>query len=403
MKIEEWLSEHKKLVAVILLSIVVFFLYNQIWAMQSAGYLTATQGLQAEFHSLCTYGKWLSNDEKPSTFTIQDRTLSAETASNWFFGYELNFDPDEQHDGFPNLLGSQQPIALDLEVEPKHYGWEVDKGIVTLSNGTTAKKIIQFEMWRYKCDWRVNVWLSGPEAESCDRRWDGGIAWEPNYGGVDIWIRLKPRAFVYFKDNPDEVYFAPAYIALTGFTVASIDKDGKLTIDDPEIKKEIDLYPKAKGETLGIYYTRGGGTSFKNLTSDVLVYEGTELDPEIFRDEYWIHISLLNFKPRNTVDFWTKAHSWWYPSIQLDFKVYVLVVGKWTVYLTTEEVEELQPHEPIVVENNPWQWIADWWGNPMTQIWLLLFMGFIALVVLAVFAPGVLTVVSSLLVRRRKE
>jgi len=401
-KIESWISEHKKLLAVLFLAIVVFLIYNQVWSM-SVGYLTATQGLQAEFHSLYTNGKWLSNTEKPSSFTIQDRTLSASTASNWFFEYELNFDPDMQDDGYPNLLATQQPIALDMEVEPKHYEWKVDKGLVTLENGTEAKKIIQFEMWRYRCDWSVNIWLSGPEAESCDRRWDGGIAWEPNYGGVDIWIRLTPRAFVYFEDNPDEVYFAPAYITLIDFTVASIDKDGKLIVDDPEIKSEIDLIPKAKGETLGIYYTRGGITSFKNLESKVLIYQGAELDPQIFRDEYWIHIQLLNFKPRNTVDFWTKAHSWWYPSVQLEFTVYVLVVGKWTVYLSTEDIEDLQPHEPIVIINNPWQWLADWWSNPATQIWLLLFMGFIALVLIVVFAPGVLTVVASWLLGRRKE
>jgi len=400
MNLESWISKNKKLLAILLLALIIFFIFNQIWPM-SVGYLTATQGLQAEFHSLYTNGKWLSNTEKPSSFTIQDRTLSASTASNWFFGYELNFDPDEPDDGFPNLVATQQPIAVDMEVGPKHYDpWTVDKGLVTLPNGTKAQKIIQFEMWRYQCEWSINIELSGSKAEACDRRWDYGIAWEPNYGGVDIWIRLEPRAFVYFEDNPDEVYFAPAYIAVTDYVVASIDENGKMTIDDPEIKKEIDLIPKAKGETLGIYYERGGLTPV-DMEEKVLTYKGIELDPEIFRDEYWIHISLLNFKPRNTVDFWTKVHNCWFPSVQLDFKVYVLVVGKWTVYLTTEEVEELQPHEPVVIESNPWKWLSNWWNNPMTQIWMLLFMGFIALVLIAVFAPGVLTAITAWMFRKK--
>ena len=265
----------------------------------SIGYITGTQGLQAQFHSLWWNSTWLSQFEKPSW---------ASDASNWHFGWNLNFDPDEALEGWCNLEASQQPILVDAEIEPKYYNWTVDKGIVDLPYGGKARKILQFEMWRFECNWAVNIWLSGPEEEAWDQRWDYGIEWEPNYGGAEIWIKLIPKTFVYFEDNPDELYFAPCYFGVTNFKIASVDKDGKITYNDPDITSITDLYPKAIGETLGIYYARGGTPT--DIEDAIFSYKGMELDPEIFREEYWIHIDLLNFKPWNHVDFWTKAHSW---------------------------------------------------------------------------------------------
>ena len=358
------------------------------------GYLTGSQSLEAYFHSLYTNGVWLSSEERAESFQIKDRDLNASTASDWFFGYELNFDPDEASDGFPNLLLTQQPFTVDTQVEPIHYAWMVDEGTTTLENGTILRKYFQFEMWRYRVEWAVNIWLSGPEAESSDRAWHGGISWEPDYGGVQIWIKLVPRRFVYFEDNPDEVYFAPAYIGLLTYQVASIDQDNRVTYDDPDMTSCIDLIPKAIGETLGIYYARGGVPV--DVEREILSYEGIELDPSIFREEYWIHFDLLTFKPWNHVDFWTKAHSYKWPSINLKFVVYVFVVGKWTVYFTEGEVPELRPHNPPSLIRDPWAWLTDIFNNPFSLFLIGLALIVILVVVLAIFAPGVLAVISAL-------
>jgi hypothetical protein len=373
------------LLLIILICIVVVARGGFMPQLSEIGFLTGTQGLEAQFDSLYFNNSYCSVTEKPSW---------ARQASSWSFGYSMDFDPDVKDDGWCDLLATQQPMTLDTDVEPKHYSWTVDQGLVTLSNGTQAKKIYQFEMWRYRLTWRINIWLSGTEAEACDTTYFNIITWEPNYGGTKIWIKLVPKAFVYFKENPDQVFFAPAYIGLNSYTWASIDKDGKTILNDPDMQKTQDLIPKAAGETLGLYYTRGGAPV--NLEQTLLSYQGLSLDTAIFRNEYWTRIDLLNFKPINWYDYqiW---HNWKYPSVMLEFTVYSFVVGRWTVYISTGEVPNLNPHLPITVTGNP---IADflnalgtWLSNPLVQFWLLL----IVFVIILIFAgPTLVALISAL-------
>jgi hypothetical protein len=358
--------------------------------LSEIGYLTGTQGLEAQFDSLYFNNSWCSVTEKPSW---------ARQSSSWSFGYTMDFDPDVRDDGWCDLCASQQPMTLDTDVEPKHYSWTVDQGVVTLSNGTQAKKIYQFEMWRYRLTWRINIWLSGTEAEACDATYFNIVTWEPNYAGTKIWIKLVPKAFVYFKESPDQVFFAPAYLGLNSYTWASIDKDGKTILNDPDMQKTQDLIPKASGETLGLYYQRGGTPV--NLEQTLLSYQGLSLDTSIFRNEYWTRIDLLNFKPINWYDYqiW---HNWKYPSVTLEFTVYLFVVGRWTVYIGTGEVPNLNPHLPITVTGNP---IADflnalgtWFANPLVQFWLLL----IVIVIVLIFAGPTIVALLGMLFGRRK-
>jgi len=347
------------------------------------GYLTGTQGLEAQFHSLFFNNSWCSVTEKPSW---------AKQASSWSFGYSLAFDPDIKDDGWCDLAATQQPFTLDADVEPKHYSWTVDLGEVTLSNGTKAKKFYNFEMWRYRLTWKINLWLSGTEAEACDTTYFNIITWEPNYAGTKVWIKLVPKTFVYFKENPDQLFFAPAYLGLESCTWAGIDKDGRTIMNDPDMQRSQDLIPKARGETLGIYYQRGGTPV--NLEQTLLSYQGLSLDTAIFRNEYWTRIDLLNFKPINWYDYqiW---HNWKYPSVYLEFSAYVFVVGRWTVYLATGEVPQLEPHTPIMVTGNPiadfFAGIAAWLSNPINQFWVLLIIIVVVILVVSVMSPGLWT------------
>jgi len=379
------------LLALIVL-VVVGFKAGLIPQLAEIGYLTGTQGLEAEFHSLYFNNSWCSVTEKPSW---------AKQASSWSFGYSLAFDPDVSDDGWPDLCASQQPMTLDRDVEPKHYMWTVDQGTVTLPNGTKAKKVLQFEMWRFRLSWRVNLWLSGTEGETGDWTYFNIITWTPDYAGTKIWIRLVPKTFVYFKENPDELYIAPAYLGLNSITFAMYDKDKREIINDPDAITHVDLIPKAVGETLGIYYQRGGSPI--NLEEKIFSYQGAALDPAIFRREYWTRIDLLTFKPKHWFDYqvW---HNWKFPSVHLEFTVYVLVVGKWTVYLATGEVPKLQPHVPTSQEGNPigdfFAGIAKWLSNPVNQLWVFFIIIVIVIIVVSVMSPGLWT---ALAMRQRKD
>ena len=379
--------------AVVLIILVAFLVVARggfMPKLSEIGYLTGTQGLEAQFHSLYFNNSWCSITEKPSW---------AKQASSWSFGYTMDFDPDVSDEGWCDLCATQQPMTLDTDVEPKHYSWTVDQGEVTLSNGTKAKKVYQFEMWRYRLTWKINIWLSGPEGETCDTTYFNIITWEPNYGGSKLWIKLVPKAFVYFKENPDQVFFAPAYMGLNSYTWSSTDKDGKTVLNDPDMQKTQDLIPKASGETLGIYYQRGG--SPVNLEQTLLSYQGLSLDTAIFRNEYWTRIDFLNFKPINWYDYqiW---HNWKYPSVMLEFTAYVFVVGRWTVYIGTGEVPSLSPHLPIAVTGNPindfLNAVGAWLSNPLVQFWLLL----IVIVIVLIFAGPTIVALLGMLFGRRK-
>lgn len=375
-------NNKKALAIIVLILLATFFLVTPLGhQLLSTGFLTGTQGLQAEFQSVNYDNAYWSNTEQPEGANPSVKN----------FGYSMAFDPDGSQNFKPDLCCSQQPITVDSDVQPKSYIWnykvESDK---VLDNGTIVDVYKQFEMYRYKCDWSLDLWLSGTEAEALGRERVvfGDQEQNPNYAGSTIWIKLTPRNFVYFIDNPDQVFFAPCYIGLSEETTwVGIDQDGKQILDDADIKKTEDIIPKVEGETVGIYYQRGGGDV---VTEDTyLEYEGTQLDPEIFRSEYWMRISLLNFKPVNSWDVLLR-HSWKFPSGQLKFLVYVFVVGEWTVQIKTGEVPGLTPHTPIGGGGGGlFDWVLNWLSNPFNQIWVLLIIAVVVIVIVSVTSPGV--------------
>ena len=346
------------------------------------GYAPGTQGLEFQFNSVYFNGQYYSNNE------------SHGNPSSMSFGYTMDFDPDMATQGYSDLCASQQSLTVDQEVEPKSYVWnyKVETGKI-LPNGTIVDVYKQFEMYRYKCDWAMNLWLSGGEWETL-----------PDYGGTKGWLRLVPRSFVYFKDNPDEgPFFAPAYIGLDqDVKWSGVNKDGTVTQNDPDMLKTQDLIPKVQGEMCGIYYQRGGQDIFTEDT--LLSYKGAELDPEIFRNEYWMRIDLMSFHPLSWYDmgiWW--LHNWKFPSAYMHFLVYLFVVGEWTVYFKTGEVPKLTPHTPISVQTDILGAIGAWLTNPWTLFWLFGIGSILILVLLIVFAPGVLTVIAAWFFGRRKK
>jgi hypothetical protein len=413
MNLESWIERNKKLIAVLAVALLLLYAwYNGVFKPGSIGYLTPTQGLEAEFHSIrwgtenVPPGSWWSNTECPgSIYKRQDGTPAPN--SQLSFGYEMTFDPDEADRGMPDLMATQQPFTLDTDVEPKRYSWQVKTGSKTFQNGSIYDVYTQFEMYRYKLSWAINLVLTGSSWESDGHIYDKAygspvyLQCRGAYYNAEIWIKLKPRAFVYFKDNPDQLFFAPAYLGVDEIQFVGTDDKGQKTLDDGDIKKTIDLIPKARGETLGIYYQRGAGEVY-NLEDKVLQYQGMQLDPQVFRDEYWCRIILNVFKAYTWKD-WGIYYHYKYPSVNIKFYVYVLVVGKWTVYLKTGEVPKLEPHQPITNVNPPWwQGWADWFANPWNQLWIFFVIIVIVILVVTVLNPGIWVAVASMF-KRRKE
>jgi hypothetical protein len=352
----------------------------------STGYLSGTQGLEAEFNSIYWKNRWWSRTERPNDVYTDPIYYNAYSAS---WGYTMAFNPDGSIGTAPSLDGSQQPMTLQTDTEPKTYSWQVFQETKTLANGTIVDSYKQFEMFRYKVDWSINVWLSGSETDS----WG-------EYTNLELWLKLTPRAFVYFLDNPKQVFFAPAYIGLAeDVKWAGIDSGGNTFQNDAEIARTEDLIPKTQGEVTGIYYLRGAAEE-ELKESKILSYQGFDLDTQIFRDEYWMRLNLLEFKAIHWY-VWG-AHNWKFPSANLHFLVYLFVVGEWEVYFKTGEIPDLKPHQPAGWIFNPAAWFESLITNPL--FWLSMFgLGTIILIVLLlVFAGPAVSVFAQLLFKPKK-
>lgn len=403
-------KKSKVVLGIALIGCVLMFLVFSPLKPFSIGYLTGTQGLQAEFHSLhwgtqdLPSDTWWSNTERPDK-PLYYRRDQPVWPSLLAFGYEMTFEPDGASIGMPDLCATQQPFTVDMDVEPKSYVWNYKVGSETLANGTIVDVYKQFEMYRYKLTWSINIWLAGTEWEA-DGKYDDlyGGAYHLNchgaYQSAELWIRLEPRAFVYFLDNPDQVYFAPAYIGVDEIQWAGKYADGHIVLNDADIINSQDLIPKARGETLGIYYARGATPV--DVQSKLLSYQGQLLDPEIFRSEYWTRIILTEFTPLSWHPLpWT--HDWKFPSVNIKFYVYEFVVGTWTVYIKTGEVPKLEPHTPIVrLGGGLLDWLFDWWNgamqwlsNPFNQFFTVLIIIVIVLVAVSIASAGLWKVLAS--------
>ncbi|MDH5686274.1 MAG: hypothetical protein OEZ48_00185 [Candidatus Bathyarchaeota archaeon] len=369
------------------------FLVGSVVKMGTVGFITGYQGLQAEFNSVYLKGYWYDSDhDGPNKNYLEwpDKRASAVE----FFDH-INLDPDHSSDLLPNLAASMSPIVVDETVDPKRWIWRVKVGEET-EEGKNAThswfRIIEeykeFQILRYRCEWAMNLWLSGPgtEAYPDDLR---------TYRDAQVWIRLVPQAFVYFEDNPDQVYFSPALVQVLDVEWYSFTDDKEKEVKDEAIAKYEDLIPKSEGETLGIFYSRGAQEI--NLQNKVLSYENQLLDPAVFRDEYWIRLSLLEFKPNS---WWNDplhltGWSWQYPSVKIKFLVHVFVVGEWTVKLEKGETVELEVHDPTVSPPAaPWfdiSHITDaleaFWADPLNKLATGLFVLMVAIVIILVFTP----------------
>ena len=394
-KFKALLKQRKKLLVVAGVAVLVLVLFVQVQPLD-IGYLSGAQGLEPQFHSVYWHNSYWSSTEKGES------PYGDVASSSRSFGFSMQFDPDETQKGMPDLCASTQTMTRESDV-PVAYTWEVPQGTTTLPNGTTVRVAKQFEMYKYRMDWAMNLWLTGSEWEADGKYYDLGLLLPKLYvdGGAyssaELWIKLVPKNFVYFTDNPDNVYFAPAYIALQEpVRWIGTEADGTQTLNDPDIAAINDIIPESTGETLGIYYQRGGGDTL--TSSELLSYQGLTLDSSVFRSEYWTRINLVEFQAHSWMS-WVLIHGWKYPSAYMHFMVDLFVVGEWTVYYQTGEVPGLTPHLPVVQIDILTQ-IGAWLGNPFNQMYLWFIVIVAVLILVTVLNPGIWGTLAG---RRRKE
>jgi len=312
----------------------------------SIGYSNGGQGFSMSFDNVYWNNAWWSRT------THGTSPADSSPPSDLAFGYTMDLNPDSDNAGMPALCASSSgtliPDLTNQSGNDMEYVWQIPNGTATV-NGQLESVYEQYQMELVQCSWQMNVWLSGTGTEAgCF----GAAA--PNWEGAQIWITMTPNEFVYFQDNPQHVYFAPAWIGLAQgaqYTVASYDAWGQgwtpTQSDNMSCISIQNITPSSQGEATGIYYTLGGhDVSTSTLTKNaVYQYEGQPLDSSIFQPIYYTRVDLNTFMAKNYFDLPLGVpHLWMFPSVQLNFRIFVWVVGQWQVYFNQNQIPKLTPH-----------------------------------------------------------
>jgi len=360
--------------------------------LHMVGFRYGMQGLDMTWNSVWYKDYWYDRSQWGPNPNYDDRIASAHT-----FIDILDLDPDEENILRPNLLCESGPVTVRREVAPIIYGpWRIKVGEewVERKNATHKWKEKQdiykeAEIQRFECKWEFNLWLDGADREAYPHIYK---KWQQ----ADIWIRIVPQSFCYFVENPDQVFFAPAFIQVSDVTTYYGGEE------DPRVLTDWDIIPEQSGAVFYIFYERGGTEPDPPIDEEILSYQDMLLDPAIFRDEYWIRIHIIELAAKSAMNP-VPPGTWWYdyPSYNFDVLVYVFVVGEWTVKLFTDEIKELEPHKTGFVDSF-WTLLGQWFNSILTNPWAWLIiiiilgvLGVVAIILLAVFAPGILRAAGS--------
>lgn len=375
--------------ACIVLILILLFTPLGLTLLHEIGYSSGMQGLDITWNSVHYKDYWYDSAHWGPNPNYENNIASAHT-----FIEPLDFDPDDMNLARPNLCGSTSYVTVDRDVAPIPYGpWRIKTGEQWIWRQNTTHKwqekqeiYKEFEIKRFKCDWMINLWLTGSDREAYPHVYK-------KYQEADVWLRIKPQTFCYFVDNPDQVFFAPALLQVADVTYLYGGEE------DPSVASDWQIVPQGIGEKFYIFYNKGG-TEPVNMEEKVLSYQGALLDPAIFRSEYWIRFHIIELAAKSAMNPFPPG-TWWYayPSYNFRVLVYVFVVGEWTVKLFTDEIKELEPHKTNFLDSL-WVLLGRWFNNILTSPWAWLitivvfaFLAVVAIILLAIFAPGVLSAI----------
>lgn len=302
-------------------------------SLSSTPIISGYQGLDFIYDSVHFKNYWYTSTTYTNPNYQQPFSGGPYVASAHSFGDRLNLDPDMSDNRMPNLKSEQKGFSVDRQFVGDIYQWQWVDEAQSTSLYTVYK---EFQMQEFKATWEMNLWLDGTYDEA--RPVDDFI-WQD----AELWIEVVSNNFAYFEDNPNEVYIAPVYVACSNAEWYS-GTDNPDESYDPSQGATQDIFPEVRGTALGIYPYRDG-TVPQDVEGDALSYQGTNLDPSIFKDTYWLRIGVDRFGVDSEYVLggllgWDYA----YPSLHLEFEIHVFVVGVWEVTLYGDEIPDLDPH-----------------------------------------------------------
>lgn len=286
--------------------------------------ISGYQGIDFIYDSVNYKNYWYSANTYGPNPNFNNKVASAHS-----FGDRLNLDPDSSGTGLPNLHAEQMGFTVD-----KDFFSDVDHWYFEVADTSSYTDYKEFQIQKFRCTWKMNLWLDGTYEEAKPEDLS-------RYFDAELWVQLVPQVTQYFEGNPDELVIAPVYIAVENVEWYS-GKDNPNQSLDPSQGSKQDIFPETRGVTMGIYRETGG--SIENVEDQIKSYKGQLLDPNIFRDNYYIRFGIDRFSADSQYDLFF----WWnykYPSLQLEMTVHVFAIGEWNVRLDKDEIPNLGPHQ----------------------------------------------------------
>lgn len=323
------------------------------------------QGIHPSFEAILYDGKLYTNENPLNASVLRVHPSS------------FDFDPDGDNTGRPNLRGELRDIQIvrdlatyDVQDTAAHilnmggeskmpykvYEWEVE----------TDDLIHVYRMENWLCSFEVNLWADPTAGDFWSWVWNNGEVYNSVYDSTEIWLRLEAAPSWYFE-GADEVYFGLGYMELAQFT-SFLDHENPL----------VEVMPESKWAAFSIYNSLNGASEYVgNPVAQASTFEGTLLNPAVFRDEWHTVITVDNF---GVFDYNSWDASYNTDSVQLKVLVHVFVVGEWTVQ--PDEERDMEEHESD--ERGGWLTdLIDLFNDPSWgAYWMILPFGLVGFVLL---------------------
>ena len=180
------------------------------------------------------------------------------------------------------------------------------------------------------------------------------------------------------------------------------------------------ISPSVEGRQIPLYTTPD--TQYNEILSsevwrDPTLITGLEKKPNVpdprFAETVFTPITLAKFGALKQSGGWGPWYweNFYYPTVFIRVRSLYLVWGQWTYLWTQQEAEEQgyewKERSSIIIEHTSqwdqfWAGVGQWATNPWTLFWLFGLGTIIMIVLLIIFAPGVLTVIAVWVLGRRK-
>lgn len=320
-------------------------------------------------------------------------------ASACIFDTSLEWDPDAKYSGMGNLAGEETTIFIPGERltlpswVPREmtndliyfrnpinvYEWEIKQGDTT--------RLFRMEEWVLKYFFTISYeWDSNEEAGLTtffpkDRR----------YNGVEVWLRIDlDRSLWYFK-GADQVIFGIAKIKVSDVKFSSY------TPEQGDIKpvNVVRVNPASSGSVLPIYLRPG---DMEYTSKEAIEYKGLELNPGVFPKSVYTRVILEDFGSR-VVHKGLFSYETYGDVVTYELDVHVFVVGEWKVKDVQEIPDDYGRQSKIATGGLDLGLGLGPWGKLIATLAMVL----IVLVALAIFMPGFLSLINSMLYRMSRR